>query len=104
MKRAITSHKPNFINGTSSNSSCTTLKNKHSNDTSKSKSGLSTCDVSNASRHHDTRSDISNDENDEPVPIKKRKVSIVHSYANKISDKEYTCTICQKVIHLYLLF
>ncbi|CAF3696375.1 unnamed protein product [Rotaria sp. Silwood1] len=54
--------------------------------------------ASGISHHDGTDSDISNDEADEPVPRKKRRISNIHSYVDKISNTEYLCNICSKVI------
>ncbi|CAF4506038.1 unnamed protein product [Rotaria socialis] len=43
-------------------------------------------------------SDISPDEANEPMPIKRQKISLVHSYATKQSKTEYKCNHCNKVI------
>ncbi len=42
-------------------------------------------------------SDMSADEADQPHPSQARQVSQVHTYAEKLSDFEYRCKICEKV-------
>jgi hypothetical protein len=103
MKRLTTSQFSNIADGTASSSSSMILKNPLLNGTRNSKRGSSTNETLNISRPHDTHTDISEDEADQPVPNKKRKVSIIHSYANKLTNKEYQCTLCPKVIDLYLI-
>ncbi|CAM6006507.1 unnamed protein product [Sphagnum balticum] len=42
-------------------------------------------------------SDLSADEADEPQPESTRRKSLVHKYAEKLSEYEYKCTMCLKV-------
>jgi hypothetical protein len=104
MKRSATSEKSRRVEATASSSCSTISKNQQSNNTRKSKSQLTTNEGLNISGRQDTQSDISADEADEPVSRKRPKVSIIHSYAEKLSDTEYQCTKCQKVMDLCLLF
>ena len=53
--------------------------------------------TTNIPQNHETFSDISTDENEEPQPGKRRRVSIVYKYAKMISNVEYECTVCSKV-------
>jgi hypothetical protein len=102
MKRLTTSQISNLPDRTASSSSSIIHKNQVLNGTRNSKRRSSTNEIVNISRGHDAHTDISEDEADQPVANKKRKVSIIHSYANKLTNKEYQCTLCPKVIDLYL--
>ncbi|CAF4330130.1 unnamed protein product, partial [Rotaria sp. Silwood2] len=55
--------------------------------------GLSENQITNISRNHKTFSGISTDENEEPQPAKRRRVSIVYKYVKRISNSEYECNI-----------
>ncbi|CAF1119486.1 unnamed protein product [Didymodactylos carnosus] len=103
MKRLATSQISNLVDGTASSSSFTILKDQRPNNIRKSKPELSTDETLNISRRHDTQSDVSEDDADKPVPRKKWKVSIIHSYADKLSNVEYKCTMCLRVMNLYLI-
>jgi ribosomal protein L44E len=48
-------------------------------------------------RPDEADSDISADEADEPKSLKRRRVSSVFDYAEKLSENEYKCKLCQKV-------
>ncbi len=52
------------------------------------------------SGNQDRLSDISGDDAEETIPLKKRRVSIIYSYADKLSEVEYRCSLCMKVIRL----
>lgn len=103
MRRLTTSQISNLAYGTTSSLSSIIHKNQVLNSTRNLKRRSSTNETLHISRHHDTHTDISEDEADGPVPNKKQKVSIIHSYANKLSNREYQCRLCPKIIHLYLL-
>lgn len=103
MKRVTTSQISILADSNASSSLSMTLKKQALNSARNSKRRSSTNERVNISHRHDTHTDVSEDEADQPVPNKKRKVSIIHSYANKLTNKEYQCTLCPKVIDLYLL-
>ncbi|CAF4309927.1 unnamed protein product [Rotaria socialis] len=83
----------------STNSTLTAMhKNKQSTGTRKRAIETSSNGTQLSSRGQDTMSDVSEDDAENPVPLKKRRVSIIHTYANKLSDLEYKCSLCTKII------
>ena len=72
-------------------------KNGQSTDTRKRLMEMSSNATSTNFRSQVTFSDISADDAEEALPSKRRRVSIIHSYAEKLSDVEYSCTLCMKV-------
>lgn len=103
MQRSSTSQKSLPVQATASNSYSTTAKNQQVNNKRKSQSQSTTNNELKILGAHDTQSDISEDEADASVSQKRRKVSVVHSYANKLPNFEYKCTVCEKVIDRYLI-
>ncbi|CAF4024027.1 unnamed protein product [Adineta steineri] len=92
MKRSATSNSSKGHQGTT--------RSTISTGSQKPKEGSLTNSTSRKSRPADTTSDISCDEADDPVPRKKARVSLIHTYADKISDTQYKCkfTLCDKII------
>ncbi|CAF3102323.1 unnamed protein product [Rotaria sp. Silwood2] len=83
----------------SANSTLTTMhKSKQSTGARKRTMEISSNGTTLSSLGQDTVSDISGDDAENPIPLKKRRVSIVHTYAHKLSDLEYQCLLCMKII------
>ncbi|CAM4989069.1 unnamed protein product, partial [Rotaria socialis] len=83
----------------SANSTSTAIhRNKQSTGTRKRTIETSSNGTQSSSRRQGTMSDVSDDDAENPIPLKKRRVSIIHTYANKLSDLEYKCTLWMKII------
>jgi hypothetical protein len=100
MRKSTTTQKSVIVQSQGSSRLSATLKSTQTKGPRKRSVGKSTRETATISRNHDTRSDTSADDAEEMVPPKIRRVSIIHSYADKLSDREYKCTICSKVRNL----
>lgn len=101
MKRTRPSEKSNNSREKSVSTSSGNSKSTEPKRVRRRATGQSTGQAANSSHSRESISDISHDENEEPQPAKRRRVSAVHSYAKKISNVEYECTVCSTVIHRF---
>ena len=100
MKRLATSQKSNTLHAISSSTSSATVKSTQPTGAQKQKSRLSAVTTPTIARIDERQSDISSDEAEEPVPNKKCRITAIHSYTEKISNTEYLCFTCNKVLVL----
>ncbi|CAF1161663.1 unnamed protein product [Rotaria magnacalcarata] len=98
MKRKRNSEKSNNLREKSAGASSAISKSGQSAAVTRRVAGLSADQATNITRNRQTCSDISSDENEDAQPAKRRRVSMVHTYAKKVSNVEYECNVCSKAI------
>jgi len=100
MKKSAASQNPAVTQETNRSVLFSMSKSRQPTDTRKRTVEMSLNQTPINFRNHDTLSDISGDDAEESIPLKRRRISIIHSYAEKVSNNEYKCLLCMKVIGL----